>query len=357
MHWEYINLGDKPGVTMYKNAEVVHWMNNSDARAILPAQVDIDLTNICNQDCFYCNSAEHRARSPVQKKYQDYIVLLDKLAAWRSHTPNSYGSLNTITYPGGGEPTLLPGYERVLEHTIDLGFLTSITTNGTKLHKLIENVSVEKIRKMAWIGIDIDAGDQELYETIRRSLTKTSPFKKIMANATELVKLGATVDFKVILNQYNSNRTAIDNVFKKAKEVGVRLLYFRPGIIDGQATLLTPELLDMIVGFGQAYGVQVKINQSKTEPRIYNRCHQMFQFPVFCADGEIYLCCDNKGNPQFSLGRWDQGDFRDLWLKDQHMSIYNKINTRLCPPCRPNGNNNRIQEIINNPSLLEVMYT
>jgi sulfatase maturation enzyme AslB (radical SAM superfamily) len=342
---------------MSKHAEVVHWMNNSDIRAIIPAQVDIDLTNICNQDCFYCNSAEHRAKAPVQKKYTEYITLLDKLSLWRSHTPNSYGSLNTITYPGGGEPTLLPGYEKVLEHTIDLGFLTSITTNGSKLHKLIDNVSVEKIRKLAWIGIDIDAGEPELYEIIRRSLTKTSPFKQVISNATKLVKMGAIVDFKVILNEYNSNITAIENIFKKTKEVGVRLLYFRPGIINGQATPLTPELLNIINGFGQAYGVCVKINQSKTEPRIYNRCHQMFQFPVFCADGEIYVCCDNKGNPQFSIGRWDQGDFRDLWLNKQHMSIYNQTNTHLCPPCRPNSNNNRIQEIINDPSLLEVMYT
>ena len=124
---------------MYPSAEVVHWMKNKDSMSIIPSQVDIDLTNICNQDCFYCNSAEHRKKSPVQKHYLEYINLLDKLAGWRAHTPNSVGTLHTITYPGGGEPTLLPGYEKVLEHTIDLGFLTSITTNGTQLDKLIKN--------------------------------------------------------------------------------------------------------------------------------------------------------------------------------------------------------------------------
>ena len=40
---------------MYQHAELVHWMKNKDTHAILPLQVDIDLTNICNQDCFYCN--------------------------------------------------------------------------------------------------------------------------------------------------------------------------------------------------------------------------------------------------------------------------------------------------------------
>jgi sulfatase maturation enzyme AslB (radical SAM superfamily) len=107
---------------MYKSAEIVHWMKNKETHAILPAHIDIDLTNICNQDCFYCNSAEHRRASPVQKRYTEYIDLLNKLATWREYTPKSFGTLHTITFPGGGEPTLLPGYEHVLEHTIDLGF-------------------------------------------------------------------------------------------------------------------------------------------------------------------------------------------------------------------------------------------
>jgi MoaA/NifB/PqqE/SkfB family radical SAM enzyme len=101
---------------MYQYAELVHWMQNKDSKKILPAQVDIDLTNICNQDCYYCNSAEFRKSEPIQKNYKEYIELLDKLSSWRQHSPNSFGTLHTITYPGGGEPTVLPGYENVIEH-------------------------------------------------------------------------------------------------------------------------------------------------------------------------------------------------------------------------------------------------
>jgi len=341
---------------MYQHAELVHWMKNQDVKKFIPSSVDIDLTNICNQDCYYCNSADHRAERPIQKDYTEYIALLDKLASWRQHTPDSFGSLHTITYPGGGEPTVLPGYEKVLEHTIDLGFLTSITTNGTKLHKLIENVHPDKIQKMAWIGIDIDAGEEELYEKIRRSLTKTSPFKKVMRNASELVKLGATVDFKILLGEYNSNPQALENIFAKCKEVGVRLLYIRPTVIGNSAYPLTDTILVNIDQLANKYNVNVKLNNTKSLPRNYKRCHQMFQFPVFCADGEIYTCCDNKGRADYSIGHWDQGDFRDLWLGPRHYEVYDKINTHLCPPCRPNAANIQIQEILNNPELLENLY-
>ena len=42
---------------MYHAAELVHWMRNQDSKILLPAQVDIDLTN---QDCYYCNSIKNR---------------------------------------------------------------------------------------------------------------------------------------------------------------------------------------------------------------------------------------------------------------------------------------------------------
>lgn len=342
---------------MYRHAEIVHWMHNKATHAIIPQQVDIDLTNICNQDCFYCNSAEHRRAAPVQKHYTEYIQLLDRLASWREHTPKSFGTLHTITYPGGGEPTLLPNYERVIEHTIDLGFLTSLTTNGTQLEPLIENVSAGKLQRMAWVGIDIDAGTEELYETIRRSIPKRSPFDRVMRNARELVRLGVHVDFKVLLNEYNNNQQAIEDIFVKSKEEGVRMLYFRPAIVNGQAYPWGDAEWEMIRNLSDQYGVKVKFNTSKTEERNYNRCHQMFQFPVFCADGYIYTCCDNKGNPAFALGRWDEADFRDLWLNQRHCDIYNSVNTKLCPPCRPNKHNIEIQKIINDDSLLDHLYT
>lgn len=341
---------------MYQHAELVHWMQNQSHKKILPAQVDIDLTNICNQSCYYCNSAEFRKSQPIQKNYTEYISLLDKLSTWRQHSPDSFGTLHTITYPGGGEPTVLPGYENVIEHTLDLGFLTSITTNGTKLDRLLDNVQIDKLRKIAWIGIDIDAGTESLYETIRRSLTGTSPFNKVIQNAKNLINSGVNVDFKVLLNPYNDNEEAIHDLFKLVKEVKARKIYFRPVIVNNQAHTITEATLQILDKYSKIFQLQYNINLNKTEPRNYQRCHQMFHFPVFCANGKIYVCCEGKGNPQFELCDWDLGDFRDNWLSDRHHTIYNCTNVGLCAPCRPNINNIQIQRIINEPSLLETLY-
>jgi sulfatase maturation enzyme AslB (radical SAM superfamily) len=341
---------------MYHAAELVHWMQNKHSKILLPAQVDVDLTNICNQDCYYCNSADHRAAAPVQKRYTEYISLLDKLAGWRAHSPDSYGTTHTITYPGGGEPTVLPGYEHVIEHTIDLGFFTSITTNGSKLDRLLDSVPVEKLRKLAWIGIDIDAGTETLYEQIRRSLTSKSLFSRVKENASELVKAGVNVDFKCLINPYNYHKQAIDDLFTYVHEIKGRMLYFRPVIYQGQAHIIGPDIKTWIKEASDRTGIAYRINENKTQPRKYKRCHQLYHFPVFCADGYLYLCCDNKGNHDFSIGRWDQDDFRDTWMSDVHHSLYNKINVAFCQPCRPNQTNNMIQDILDDPKKMEVLY-
>ena len=341
---------------MYRYAEVAHWMTNSSNMKILPAQVDIDLTNVCNQDCYYCNSAEFRQQEPVQKKYTEYIALLDRLAGWRSHTPRSYGTTHTITYPGGGEPTVLINYEQVIEHTIDLGFLTSITTNGSNLNRLLDTVSVEKLRKIAWIGIDIDAGTEDLYEQIRRSLTARSLFATVKENARNLIDVGVNVDFKCLINPLNDNLQAMTDLFKLVKDLKGRAIYFRPVIVNGQAHPLTEQTIDRLKTLSETYSVPHWVNTNKTLPRNYKKCHQMFHFPVFCANGKIYLCCEGKGNPQFELGAWDSGDFRDLWLNERHWEVYNKTRVEFCAPCRPNPTNIAIQNILDNPKNIEALY-
>jgi sulfatase maturation enzyme AslB (radical SAM superfamily) len=341
---------------MYQYAELVHWMQNQDTMRILPAQVDIDLTNVCNQDCYYCNSADFRANKPVQKKYTEYIDLLDKIAGWRSHSPKSYGTTHTVTYPGGGEPTVLINYEKVIEHTIDLGFLTSITTNGSNLDRLLDFVHVDKLRKLAWIGIDIDAGTESLYEKIRRSLTAESLFNKVCTNARGLIEAGVNVDFKALINPFNDNDEAIHDLFSLVKNLDGRMLYFRPVIVGGQAYPITDQTLATLEKYSQQFKLPYQANQNKTLVRNYKKCHQMFHFPVFCADGKIYTCCEGKGNSQFELGSWDVNDFRDIWLNARHYEIYDKTRVEFCQPCRPNISNIKIQNLLDNPKNIETLY-
>lgn len=339
---------------MYQSAELVHWMQNP-SKALIPASAVIELTNLCNQDCYYCNTAEFRAQNPVQQKLDDYMLLLERLDRWRSYKPNSYGSLHTITFAGGGEPTLFKGYEQLVEKTIDLGFLVGIVTNGTQLNKLVEHVDHNKLKKISWIGVDTDAGTEELYETIRKSIPKKSLFSQVLNNITQLTNIGVNVDLKILLSEYNTDDQALHDIFQYAKDTNVRQIYFRPVLYNNQIYPMD-QMITKLESLAQEYRIQIRVSDTRFINRNYTKCHQMFQRPVFSADGKIYSCCDNTGNPNFSIGSWNQGDFRDVWLGEQHMKVYNSINTKLCAPCGPNKNNVEIQNIINDPIKIESLY-
>ena len=337
------------------NATVAHWLRNKEKFVLLPTQCDIDLTNKCDQECFYCIAADFRHTQPVQQRAEDYIDLIDKLYNWRKHSPNSQGSMLSVTFSGGGEPTLLKGYEKVIEYAIDCGFLVSLTTNGSMLSKLEENVDINKIKTMNWIGVDIDSADPITYETIRRSRDKKI-FHRMLSSVTSLCSQGVPVDFKYLVNQHNTSKDEVEKIFKLAQSIGIRIVYFRPAIIDGNAYPIPASMFAHIDEASKKYDVMYKLNLTKNHERRYNKCHQMFQFPNFCSDGKIYSCCDHKGDPNYCIGDWLNGDFRDQWLGDRHLEVYNKINTHLCPPCRPNKTNNEIEECLNNPMQIGVLH-
>lgn len=335
---------------MYQYAQLIHWLPQRDS-VLLPPSVDIDLTNVCNQDCYYCDSAEFRQQFKGQQTLEDYIELIDRLASWRS-LPRVTGSLNTICFSGGGEPTLFKGYERIVEHSLRRGFRTSMTTNGTNLHRLIDHVDHDLLRTMAWIGVDVDAGTEALYEQIRRTRHR-SIFQQVSHNIKALTNCGVNVDLKILLNEHNANE--LEPMFAMAQNLGVRMIYFRPTVINNTAYDCRP-LEQTIKELAHRYCVNYRLNLKKFEPRTYNRCHQMYQFAIFSPDGNIYSCCENKGNPRFALGSWINGDFRDLWMSDQHHRLYNSINTQLCQPCRSHNHNVAIENIIQNPELLDTLF-
>lgn len=334
---------------MYQYAEVVHWMKQQNS-VIIPASVDIDLTNHCNQDCYYCESAEFRENNLTAQPMQDYVDLLNKLADWRKHSPNSTGSLHTVTFSGSGEPTLFKGYEKLIEQSIKLGFRTSMITNGVNLDKIL-NIDYKDI---AWIGVDLDAGNQATYEKIRQTKGR-SIFKRVLKNIKSLTDVGIVVDIKILLNEHNCTEKELTDIFTVAANLGIRYLYFRPTVTNGVPYDFRP-YIGFINHMATKHNIQLKMNLKKFEPRTYSRCHQMYQFLIFCPDGKMYTCCENKGVERFAIGPWNQDDFRDLWLGSNHHDIYNSINTKLCPPCRSHNHNLAIQQILDDPDLMDVLY-
>lgn len=330
---------------------IARWLNGSYIGKLSPWQIDIDTTNICNQACYYCNSELFREHKPTFQSVESYRKLIDEFASWRSVDPTLFGSISNIIFSGGGEPTLLPDYETLIEQSIDYGYSVAINTNGTKLHKIL-SLPENKIQKMAYIGLDIDSADPITYEKIRRSKFP-SPFEDIKNTAIELGKINAPLDLKVLLLPQNSTAEEIEKIFNLAKQVNARLIHFRPAVLEGYIHHITHTDEWNIKEISKKYNIKYNLALGRLDKRTYNHCHQMFLFPSFCADGNIYVCCEQKGNKDLCLGSWVNDDWRDLWCSEKHKEIYRNFKLTNCLPCRPNRVNNSIEEaIVNTTSIL-----
>ena len=322
---------------------------------VLPNHVDIDLTNVCNQDCFYCNSADFRAKNLVTGRTNQYLNLLDQLANWRQHTPQSIGSIRNINFTGGGEPTVHKHIGPIMAHAIDKGFQVTLISNGSKLHRVVEGIPKDKIQSVAWIGIDIDSANPETYESIRRSLTRDTLYHTVVKNIKLAVDAGFRVDIKGLLMPQNTNEHELNALFEMVSYTGARQLHIRP-YVDMDTNKLfevTESLKKLIQTVAQKHNVKYRLPLGRETGRTYSKCHQMFLYPILAANGDICVCCEGRGQKKFLLGNWKNQDIRNLWWGEKHLEIYNSVNTHLCPPCKPNKINNLIQEDIDDPSKLE----
>jgi radical SAM protein with 4Fe4S-binding SPASM domain len=170
-----------------------------------------------------------------------------------------------------------------------------------------------------------------------------SPFDRVKETAKELCSRGVPLDIKILLMEQNTSEIELNGIFQYAKDVGARLVHLRPMVLNGHSYVLTEQVAELIKTISYKYGIKADFALGRYEERQYKRCHQFFLFPSFCADGNIYLCCEYKGREDTKLGSWLDDDFRDLWCSDRHKEIYNNFLTSFCKPCRPNTTNNRIQ--------------
>ncbi len=312
-------------------------------RYLVPQSVEIDPTQLCNQDCVYCNSRDFRANSSDRASNEHYHELIERLASWHSFVPGSIGQVRTITFVGGGEPTLRKGFQNLVGQSVNTGILTSLVTNGSYLERLADLPS-ETISKMAWVGVDIDSGDFATYEKVRRS-KQLNTFNKVKENVAWLAGLNPRVDIKALLHPMTISQRSLEATFEYAKEVGARMVYFRLALLDSGVIFDPPAHVESLIeAASQKFDIAVKTNKTRLVERKYTSCHALFMLPVFSADGNIYLCCENRGNSAYSLGSWSERDFRQIWNSEEHQRIFHLIDVKLCKPCRPDIHNARVEE-------------
>lgn len=333
---------------------------------VSPISVEIDLTNKCNQFCYYCNSKKYREDYPDKANTADYY---DLLSALKGLELSSMGRVSTIIFSGGGDPCLNPESGYIISHAASM-FRVGVVTNGLNLQQLEGILHVP-----TWVGVDIDSVEESSYKSIRGTdLFKVlSNIKYVMA---ELQSRGTKFTFKFLLNKYNNTLEHISDSIIKAKELGFNEFFIRIAsledkvIIPLSGCINTSEISEDVI---KEYNYSCKmleqvvmsecnsagitpvmslskhskhINRSVNNTKI-SRCFAPIFLPVFGSDGSIWFCCENRGNPDMSIGNWLQDSIEPLFSDELRNKMMN-FNYNCDKMCRYYNYNEFAEHFLNN---------
>jgi MoaA/NifB/PqqE/SkfB family radical SAM enzyme len=292
-----------------------------------PISAEIDLTNKCNQNCYYCNASEYRRDFPDRATAYDYLKLIDHLSDYNNH-----GQTRSVIFSGGGDPLCSPFATLVISYAVKKIGRVGLVTNGVNL-KSIQGMEYVP----TWIGIDCDSADPDTYKKIRRGnlFEVITNIKHILP---EFKERGTRFTMKYLVTEYNNNYEHISAAIIMARNLGFDEFFLRIAWL-GDEEVIVPlvsgthhvSALSDVTDIKNEYlqnskrldffvkdechkaGIKPIVNYRKhfhymlnkgAGPQTVHRCFAPLFLPVFGSDGSVWFCCEYRGNLDLQIGDW-----------------------------------------------------
>lgn len=170
----------------------------------------------CNSRCIYCSAPTEKA---VIENTRDYKVL----PVMKDFIKNNVFSSDASIDFAGGEPTIYPEFDKLLDLFVSNNFKNIIVhTNAIKYSRSIEKAVKKGVLHLL---ISVDAGSKDMHERVKQVKTfdvvwkNTQKYAKAQKNDKSLVRLKY-----IILPGINDNKEEIDKWLLKCKSIGVNFV-------------------------------------------------------------------------------------------------------------------------------------
>lgn len=303
-------------------------INSLRAKRNHPIVLHIMPTELCNLKCVFCSVAQRGAEGKLcpdlmMEQIRSVIGALKPMG------------LKAVILSGGGEPTIYPQINELLEYLHSEGLEIGMITNGTTLS---ERIKPENFDLLTWIRISINSLDYR-------------PDIMIPKLNSEKTTLG----FSYIWNPLTTEKT-LNRIKEKIKDASAtnNVAYVR---LLPDCNLSTEKLEEAHVALraiaeklGKPFFHQYKTHATPPE------CHLGRVHPVFYTDGYIYPCDslvlnspedDKRFHHDFALCRWDE--VKDFYSQEIKGSL---LDTKKCHHCVFARQNLLLSEIINTDKKL-----
>lgn len=269
-----------------------------EGRYAPPVTCEIDPSNACPLDCSFCMYANFLKTHRHHLDWSLYLRLIMDLARQ---------GVKSVTFTGGGEPLMHPGFNDMVEAALGVGLEVGLVTNGVLLHK------VSRLETFTFIRVSLDAHNRATYQRVKGS----DQFAQVISNIMMAAEKNRTVGISYVVCEQNS--LDLDKAASLAKKVGAAYIQFKPALLNGR----------LFTAYRAPDGLEV-IKTDRYRGNDTLPCAIAHLVGVVSATGDVYYCCQHRGNKKYNLGNLRKANFTEIWKRRQAL----KPDIKDCPHCR-----------------------
>jgi len=355
-----MNNGDR-----FSDLRVLRWTDRinsivKDKERLGPIRAGLDLTNLCNHACSWCEPLDYRLATIKESTHEHRKHTLETSTALAVLQDLGDMDCKTINFSGGGEPLLHQDFGTILRFAVRQGMRAWIVTNGQFIDKWLNDLGYAH-----HVRVSLDASTEAEHMEMHGS--KPGEFQRILDNITLLCadKKNSTkpwrpeVGIAYIVANCNEG-IGIHRVLQFAEAAGVDFVQFRP-LSEPAPVKFTGDwdvTSERITSYAATYSkVHIyplgKRGRDVFEQREFKSCYAALATSVIGANGDVVACCDERGKV---FGNVYEQSFRSIWLSARHRSKAAEIVPALCTRCLMCGTNRAIEKyVIENQALPELI--
>ena len=317
----YINPRSK---LLYHTDRLAELRQHGNTRA--PINVEIDLSNRCSHGCAWCHFAHTHTRGPLANKtakpagMMDCGDLMDINLTGFIVTQLAQSGVKSVTWSGGGEPTLHPHFDTAVRIAHQHGLDQGLYTNGSHIDD--ERAQLLK-QKTTFVYVSLDECTQETF----RQSKGVDRFQQVCDGVARLTiaKGAATIGLGFLLHRNNVH--AIDHMVALGRKLGVDYVQFRPTIAyeqDSPDQLVEDtgwinEAIHNLRIYKDTPFVQADISRFEMyrdwTGHPYRICHWAALQTVITPNGMVWRCTNRRGHRSALLGDLTVDSFATIWTR------------------------------------------
>jgi len=228
--------------------------------------------------------------------------------------------VESITWTGGGEPTLHPRFDDIISYAHAIGMKQGLYTHGGHID---ENRANLLKHVMTWVYISLDECTPEDYKQTKG----VNFFDKIMTGIGYLLDARgmATIGLGFLLHRDNWQK--MNDMVTLGERLGVDYIQFRPTILYHQDNPDVPaeytnwlsEVIDCLQAYDGLDHILADVERFKMyrdwNGRSYTTCHWAGVQTVITPNGKMWTCVNLREHAEDEIGDLSVEPFADIWQR------------------------------------------